>query len=39
MAVTAAELSAVLPSLRAVFSLTGVTLVSSAFLFPVVWHD
>ncbi len=38
-AATVPELSALLPSLRAVVSLTGVTLVSSAFLFPVVWHD
>lgn len=39
MAATVPELAAILPSLRAVLSLTGVTLVASAFLFPVVWHD
>lgn len=39
MAATVPELGAVVPSLRAVLSLTGVTLVSSGFLFPVVWHD
>lgn len=39
MAATVPEVGAVLPSLRAVLSLTGVTLVASAYLFPVVWHD
>jgi len=39
MAATAADWTAALPALRAVLSLTGVTLVTSAFLFPVVWHD
>ncbi|MGC8915848.1 MAG: heme exporter protein CcmB [Thermoanaerobaculum sp.] len=39
MAATSADVAAVLPSLRAVVSLTGVTLVTSGFLFPVVWHD
>jgi heme exporter protein B len=34
-----AELAAVLPALRGIVSLAGVTLVSSVFLFPVVWHD
>ncbi len=36
---TTSELAAVLPALRGIVSLAGVTLVSSAFLFPVVWHD
>lgn len=39
MAATASDWAAALPALRAVLSLTGVTLVTSAFLFPVVWHD
>lgn len=33
------ELAAVFPALRGIVSLAGVTLVSSALLFPVVWHD
>lgn len=36
---TSVEISAVLPALRAAGSLAGVTLVTSIFLFPVVWHD
>lgn len=39
MAVSSPAWGDVLPALRAVFSLAGVTLVTSAFLFPVVWHD
>ncbi|MGQ9751453.1 MAG: heme exporter protein CcmB [Thermoanaerobaculaceae bacterium] len=39
MAVVSSDWSAVIPALRAVLSLTGVTLLTSAFLFPVVWHD
>jgi heme exporter protein B len=39
MAAAASDWAAALPALRAVLSLTGVTLVTSAFLFPVVWHD
>jgi len=34
-----AGLAEVLPALRAVTSLAGVTLVTSAFIFPVVWHE
>lgn len=33
------DIAAVLPALRGILSLAGVTLVSSAYLFPVVWHD
>jgi heme exporter protein B len=32
-------MSAVFPALRAIVSLAGVTLIASAYLFPVVWHD
>jgi heme exporter protein B len=32
-------ISAVFPALRAIVSLAGVTLIASAYLFPVVWHD
>jgi heme exporter protein B len=39
MAALTADWANVLPALRAVVSLAGVTLVTSAFLFPVVWHD
>ena len=35
----AAEVAAVLPALRAILSLAGVILITSAYLFPVVWHD
>ncbi|MEW6337195.1 MAG: heme exporter protein CcmB [Acidobacteriota bacterium] len=38
-AVTADGLSPVLPALRAIVSLAGVTLVASFYLFPVVWND
>lgn len=33
------DVAAVLPALRAIVSLAGVTLIASAYLFPVVWHD
>ncbi|HNX51573.1 MAG TPA: heme exporter protein CcmB [Thermoanaerobaculaceae bacterium] len=33
------ELAAVLPALRAIVSLGGVTMVTAVFLFPVVWRD
>ena len=33
------DVAAVLPALRAILSLAGVTLVTSAYLFPAVWHD
>jgi heme exporter protein B len=39
MTAQSAEIAAVLPALRAVVSLAGVTLVASIYLFPVVWHD
>ena len=39
MSAQSAEIAAVLPALRAVVSLAGVTLVASIYLFPVVWHD
>lgn len=39
MAATTPDLTAIGPALQAVSSLTGVTLVTSGFLFPVVWHD
>ncbi|MGE5235450.1 MAG: heme exporter protein CcmB [Acidobacteriota bacterium] len=32
-------IGAVFPALRAIVSLAGVTLIASAYLFPVVWHD
>lgn len=38
-AVGSAELAAVLPALRAISSLGGVTMVTALLLFPVVWHD
>lgn len=38
-AASSSSLAAVLPSLRAIISLAGVQLVTSAYLFPVVWHD
>jgi heme exporter protein B len=34
-----AELAAVAPALRGIVSLAGVTLITSVYLFPVVWHD
>jgi heme exporter protein B len=34
-----AELAAVVPALRGIVSLAGVTLITSVYLFPVVWHD
>jgi heme exporter protein B len=37
--VTGDSVAAVLPALRAVVSLAGMTLVTSVFLFPVIWHD
>jgi len=33
------DVAAVWPALRAIVSLAGVTLIASAYLFPVVWHD
>ncbi len=39
MAATVGDWQAVVPALRAVVSLAGVTLVASTFLFPAVWHD
>lgn len=39
MAMTSPDVSDILPALRAVGSLAGVTLVASVYLFPVVWHD
>jgi len=38
-AAASAELAAVLPALRGIVSLAGVTLITSVYLFPVVWHD
>jgi len=38
-AAQADAVAAVFPALRAIVSLAGVTLVASAYLFPVVWHD
>ncbi len=35
----AEAVAVVFPALRAIVSLAGVTLVASAYLFPVVWHD
>ena len=35
----APDFAVVLPALRGIVSLTGVTVVTSIFLFPVVWHD
>lgn len=39
VAMTSPDVSDILPALRAVGSLAGVTLVASVYLFPVVWHD
>ena len=33
------EIQAVVPALRGIVSLAGVTLITSVYLFPVVWHD
>lgn len=38
-AVGSPELAAVLPALRAMWSLAGVTMVTALLLFPAVWHD
>jgi len=39
MAASSPDLSAVAPALQGIVSLAGVTLITSAFLFPAVWHD
>lgn len=39
MTVVSADWAAVAPALQGVASLAGVTLVTSVYLFPVIWHD
>jgi heme exporter protein B len=39
MAASSGEMASVMPALRGIGSLAGVTLVTAAFLFPAVWHD